>query len=79
MTKSDLELLKASIDNLVRVHCLDGEVFVGKTISVSEEEQDLIYDLISTNHEYQYEKTGQNAAYLIRFDEIDCVERFQGS
>ena len=47
MTQADLELLKASIDTLVRVRCRDGEIFIRKALSVSEEEQDLVYDLVS--------------------------------
>lgn len=77
MTKSDVELLKANVDKLIRVHCRDGEVFVGKAVSVSEDEQDLIYDLISTSRESQYEKADQQPSYLIRFQDIDSVEPCQ--
>ena len=77
MRKSDIELLKASVDKVIRVHCRDGEVFVGKALSVSEAEQDLIYDLISTSRESQYEKTDQQPAFMIRFDDIDSVESCQ--
>lgn len=74
MKKADLELLKTNIERLVRVHCCDGEVFVGKVVSVSENEQDLIYDLISTSRESQYEKADQQPSYLIRFNDIDFIE-----
>ncbi len=77
MTKSDIELLKASVDKVIRVRCRDGEVFVGKAISVSEEEQDLVYDLISTSRESQYEKADQQPAYMIKFDDIDSVAPYE--
>jgi hypothetical protein len=79
MTKLDIELLKARVDKLIRVHCRDGEIFVAKAISVSEEEQDLIYDLISTSRESQYEKTDQQPSYLIRFEDIEAIEPYHDS
>ena len=78
MTESDLEILKANIDKLVRVRCRDGEVFVGKALFVSEEDQDLIYDLVSTSKGSQYEKLDLHPAYLIRFEDIDEVDSFGG-
>jgi len=74
VTNSDIERLKANVDKIVRVRCRDGEIFVGRAVSVSEEEEDLIYDLISTSRESQYEKADQQPAYWIRFDDIDSVE-----
>jgi hypothetical protein len=79
MTKSDIEVLKANIDRRVRVHCRDGEIFVGKALFVSEEEQDLTYDLISTTKESQYEKADQQPCYLIRFQDIAAVELYEES
>ena len=75
MTESDFEVLKSNIDKRIRVRCRDGEIFVGKAISVSEDEQDLIYDLISTSKESQYEKTDQQPSYLIRLQDIESVNR----
>jgi hypothetical protein len=69
MRKSDIELLRTSVGKVIRVHCRDGELFVGKAVSVSEEEQDLIYELISTSRESQYEKADQQPAYMIKFDD----------
>ncbi len=74
MNRSDVELLKANIDRLVRVCCCDGEVFVGKVLSVSELDHNLVYDLITTSRESQYEKADRQPAYLIRFDEIASIE-----
>jgi small nuclear ribonucleoprotein (snRNP)-like protein len=77
MTQRDIELLRASINKAVRVRCRDGEVFVGKAISVSEEEQDLIYDVITTSRESQYRRSDLHPAYRIMFDEIESVELYE--
>jgi hypothetical protein len=77
MTEVDLELLKASIDKIVRIICYDGEIMTAKVNLVSEEDEDLIYDLISTTKESMYEKHDKQPAYLIRFKEIERVERLQ--
>jgi len=73
MTKSDIEVLKSNIEKRIRVQCKDGEVFIGRAISVSEEEQDLIYDLISTTRESRYEKSDKQPSYLTRFQDIEPV------
>ncbi|MBS1851835.1 MAG: hypothetical protein JST79_13050 [Acidobacteria bacterium] len=74
MTTDDLHLLKASVDEVVRIICCDGERILGKVLVVSEEEEDVIYDLISTTKEPQYEKHDEQPAYRILFSEIDRVE-----
>jgi hypothetical protein len=76
MTNTDIELLKANIDKPVRVSCTDGEVFVGKALFVSDEEQDLVYDLISTSKESHYEKADRQPAFRIKFEEIASVAPF---
>jgi small nuclear ribonucleoprotein (snRNP)-like protein len=74
MNQSDTEQLKENVGRLVRVCCRDGEVFVGRVLSVSELENDLVYDLVTTSREAQYEKADKQPAYLIRFDEIASIE-----
>lgn len=74
MDNSDLRLLKSHMDGVVRIFCRDGEVLLAKILFLSESERDLTYDLISTNHESQYEKLDSQPAYLIRFDDIERVE-----
>lgn len=56
----------------VRFHCKDGEIIVGKLHSVSEEETDVIYDLISSNRQDRYQSFG-NCAFRLTFDEIEFV------
>jgi small nuclear ribonucleoprotein (snRNP)-like protein len=74
MNQNDLQLLKASVDKLVRIHCRDGEVLVARVHFVSDEYKDLIYDVVSTNQKARYEKHGQQAAYTVGFQDIESVE-----
>lgn len=67
MNAKDLETLKSNIDNLVKISCYDGESLVVKLLLVSEEDQDVVYDLVSTSRVHQ-------PAYRIRFQEIESVE-----
>ena len=72
MDQTDIELLKKRIDGKVQLHCKDGEIVVGTLHFVSEEERDVIYDLISSNRMALYQSLG-NSAYRLTFDEIDFV------
>src|SRR6202034_2768435 len=72
MSGSDLSTLKSHVDRVAKIHTLDGEVIVAKILFVSESEEDVIYDLVSTNRESQYEKLDQQPAYRIRFEEISA-------
>ena len=64
--------MKAIISRIVRFHCKDGEIVTGTVHFVSEEESDVLYDLISSNRMTRYEAFG-NSAYRMPFDEIDFV------
>jgi hypothetical protein len=77
VTENDLQLPKASIDKLVTITCSDGEVLLAKVHAVSDEDEDVIYDLVSTTKESHYEKRDEQPAYLIPFGDIDRVEPFQ--
>jgi small nuclear ribonucleoprotein (snRNP)-like protein len=77
MAESDLQLLKANIDRVVRIVCSDGEVLLAKVHTVSDEDEDVIYDLVATTKESHYEKRDEQPAYLIRFNDITRVEPFQ--
>ena len=72
LNQTDVELLKTRIDRTALFHCKDGEVIVGTVHFVSDEEQDVIYDLISSNRMARYQSFG-NSAYRLTFDEIDFV------
>lgn len=74
MKEEDIELLKASIDKVVRIVCRDGERLLAKVHAVSEEDEDIIYDLISTTKESHYEKHDEQPAYLLTFESVERVE-----
>ena len=74
MTESDLQLLKASVDKVVKIISCDGETMLAKIHVVSDEDEDVIYDLISTTKESQYEKHDEQPAYLMKFRDIERVE-----
>ena len=79
MTETDLQLLKASINKVVKITCSDGEILFAKVHAVSEVDQDAIYDLVSTTKESHYEKRDEQPAYLINFRDIERVEMVQRS
>jgi hypothetical protein len=74
MNQNDIELLKENDNRVVRIKTYDGEVLLAKVRFVSESNQDLAYDLVSTTKESQYEKHDEQPTYLIRFEDIEAVE-----
>lgn len=74
MTENDLQLLKASIDKVVKITCSDGEILLAKVHAVSDEDEDVIYDLVSTTRESHYEKRDEQPVYLIAFQDIERVD-----
>jgi hypothetical protein len=74
MNAKDLEVLKANVDKTVKIKSCDGESLIGKVVFVSEEDQDVLYELVSTSRESQYEKFDQQPAYRMTFQEIESVE-----
>jgi hypothetical protein len=74
MNQKDIETLKQNDNRLVRLTTRDGEVVIARVRFVSDSNQDLIYDLISTTKESQYEKHDEQPAYRIDFNEIKSVE-----
>lgn len=79
MTEPDLQALKASIDKIVRIICYDGETILARVHAISDEDQDVIYDLASTTKLSRYEKQDVQSAYLIKFEDIERVEPFPNS
>ena len=77
MREIDLDILRASVDHVVRIVCCDGEIMLAKVLSVSDEDEDVIYDLVSTTKESQYEKHDKQPAYLVKFKDIEHVELLQ--
>jgi hypothetical protein len=73
MTGAQIGLLKQNVGKDVELVCTDGEIVQAHVISVSEEERDVIYDLISSNLSDRYRDRPSNAAYLTPFDQIDNI------
>ncbi|HET9839873.1 MAG TPA: hypothetical protein VFR84_16720 [Candidatus Angelobacter sp.] len=74
MTEHDLQLLKANIDKTLRIRFRDGETSLIRVNLISDEDRDVIYDLISTDKESTYEKLDVQPAYRAEFDDIVSVE-----
>jgi hypothetical protein len=74
MDAETLQTLKIQVDKIAKIICFDGEVIVAKILFVSETEEDVIYDLVSTNRESQYEKHDKQPAYQVCFRDIKSVE-----
>jgi hypothetical protein len=74
MTDKDIQTLRENDNRIVRIRTNDGEIMLAKVRFVSDSEQDLIYELISTSKESQYEKHDEQPAYRIAFAEIESVE-----
>ena len=79
MTEQDLELLRASVGKVIRIVCHDGEHMLARVHAVSDEDKDVIYDVVSTTKESQYEKHDEPPAYLIKFEDIKYVEPLRTS
>ena len=72
VNKADIDFLRTRIDRNAQFHCKDGEVIVGLVHFVSEEEQDVIYDLITSNRMVRYQSF-ENSTYRLTFEEIEFV------
>lgn len=74
MTDKDLQTLKTHVNRVFKIKTYDGEVLLAKVVAVSESEEDVIYDLVSTSKESQYEKFDEQPVYKIDFKHIESVE-----
>jgi hypothetical protein len=74
MTDKDLQTLKTNANHVFKIKTYDGEVLLAKVMAVSESEEDVIYDLVSTSKESQYEKFDEQPVYKIDFKHIESVE-----
>ena len=74
MTQRDLDLLKENDQKIVRLHLDDGEVVTAKVLFVSEIEEDVIVDLVSSTNVERYEKSDVQPAFQYAFKDILCVE-----
>jgi hypothetical protein len=74
MTEHDIQLLKDNDQKMLRLHLTDGEVVTVKVLFVSESEQDVIVDLISSTNITRYPKDDIQPAFQYRFRDIVMVE-----
>jgi len=74
MNDRDIQTLKENDSRFVRIRTYDGESMIAKVRFVSDLNQDVIYDLVSTTKESQYEKHDEQPAYRISFEDIESVE-----
>ena len=74
MTHLDLELLRQNDQKVVRLHLDDGEVATVRVLFVSETEEDVIVDLVSTTNVDRYEKSDVQPAFQYPFKNIVWVE-----
>jgi len=77
MNQEDIELLKKSIDQTVRLLCMDGEIVIAKIDSVDVDDEEIVYEMLHTTNTSRYEKYDRQPAYLIRFKDIERVESTQ--
>lgn len=68
-----VQFLKSRIDLLAKLTCYDGEIMVVKVLTLSEDDQEVVYDLIETNRDQDFDN-GQQPAFLIRFEDIASAE-----
>jgi hypothetical protein len=78
MTETDLAVLKAHIDKVVKIIARDGEQFLARIHAISDEDADVIYDLVSGHNQSDTLGSKREPAYLIKFQEIDRVEPGNG-
>jgi hypothetical protein len=67
----DLAALKNGIGKRVVIQLADGEITLAEPHAVSDEDQDVIYDVVATNRPEQYRQHG--AAYLARLSDVEVV------
>jgi hypothetical protein len=72
-----LDKLRMSEGKVVRLTSTEGEVMTAKVLSVSDESQDVVVDVLSTDQPERYERFGKKhseGAWAIPFDYISEVE-----
>ena len=74
MTDDEVKFLKQHDQQIVRLHLKDGEVVKAKILFVSETEQDVIVDLISSTNIARYQKDDVQPAFEYLFEDISWIE-----
>jgi hypothetical protein len=74
MDAHDLEVLKTSRRRELQIRSFDGEVLIATVFLISDEEQDVMVELVSSNRPDKYEAMGVHPALLFKFRDIDSVQ-----
>ena len=76
MSQSIFHELKQRRDQVVTLHCTDGEVILARIEFISDEEEDCIFQMLATNRleKPAYAKAGIGGNYLIRLEDIKSLE-----
>jgi hypothetical protein len=69
-----LQTLKSSGSKQVRIRTYEGELLDATVFLISDDEADVIVELVSSNQMEKYTKLGPHPALLIKFSEIESVE-----
>jgi hypothetical protein len=74
MDAHDLEVLKTSRRRELQIRSFDGEVLIATVFLISDEERDVIVELVSSNRPEKYEAMGVHPALLLKFRDIESVQ-----
>jgi hypothetical protein len=77
MAQNLLEELRAKEGRVVQLTSTEGEVLSARVLHVSEEEEDVLIDILSTNQPERYERMGKSykeGAWTIPFAFIAKIE-----
>jgi hypothetical protein len=69
----DFETLRGFERKIVRLTSTEGEVMIARVLSVDDEHQDVVVDVLSTNQPGRYERLGKKhdeGAWVIPFEYI---------
>lgn len=75
MDAQSREILRGSVDSVVRVTCRDSEVLTARVLFMLEAEGCIIFDLLETSRPDKYERHDVQPAYMLRFDDIERVSK----
>jgi len=82
MDSEAIKRLQKLEGEVVRLTSTEGEAMIAKVLSVSEEYQDVIVSVLSTNQPERYERLGKKydeAAWAIPFEYVRDVQPHAGS
>jgi hemerythrin superfamily protein len=77
MNSEIAERLRKLESSLVRLSSTEGEVIIARLLSISEEHQDVVLDIISTSQPERYDRLGRqynDGAWAIPFEYIRDVQ-----